>query len=192
MERFNVEQFEAGAQDTIAIEKLELKRALPLDYLRFVISEVAEQNEALSEMVLFLEKDRLIISLPQNLLFESGQAEVNSDGRQALFVIGGKLTHIRNRIEVVGHADPSPISANNERFSSNRELSLARALSVGAILNKVGYDRTIITRGMGVARYDELSEQIPEEERLNLSRRVDIVILKGSKAYSFSNMKIDP
>jgi len=72
----------------------------------------------------------------------------------------------------LGHADPSPISANNERFSSNRELSLARALSVGAILNKVGYDRTIITRGMGVARYDELSEQIPEEERLNLSRRV--------------------
>jgi len=46
LERFNVEQFEAGAQDTIAIEKLELKRALPLDYLRFVISEVAEQNEA--------------------------------------------------------------------------------------------------------------------------------------------------
>src|SRR5690606_15621977 len=96
--------YDPAGQDTIEIEKLDLSRALPLDYLQSVIAEVAKDHEVLADMVMFLQQDRLIISLPQYLLFESGGTEVNTDGKRALFAIGGKLSNIRNRIEIVGHA----------------------------------------------------------------------------------------
>ena len=123
-------------------------------------------------------KDRLIISLPQNLLFDAGQDTVKTEGKRALFVLGEMLSRIKNRIEVVGNSDPRPIGPNNQTFDSNWELSLSRATQVANILTQVGYRRNMIVRGMSSARYDELPETIPESRRLDLSRRVDIVVLK--------------
>ncbi len=182
-----------GAQDTVDIEKLDLSRALPLDYLQSVIEDVSKDYEGLADMALFLQQDRLIISLPQNLLFESGKTEVSTEGKRGLFAIGGKLSHIRNRIEIIGHTDPSPISAAQQNFDSNRELSLQRALEVSAILSSVGYSRPITVRGMGSSRFEELSGKLDDESRLSLARRVDIVVLKDDgSSRSFLNTGDNP
>lgn len=168
----------AGAQDSIAIDKIDRSEALNLDYLRGLIEEKVNQNDALNDVVIITANSKLIISMPENLLFEAGQDEVKTEGKRALFSLGGLLARIRNRIEIVGHSDPRPITQQNARFGSNWELSLSRAVNVSSILKQVGYRRDIITRGMSSARYDEIPETVSEGQRLDLSRRVDIVVME--------------
>ena len=104
--------------------------------------------------------------------------EVKTEGKRALFSLGGLLARIRNRIEIVGHSDPRPITNESAQYASNWELSLARAASVANILSQVGYRREVTARGMSSARYDELPASMPEQKRLDLSRRVDIVVMR--------------
>ena len=168
----------AGTQDTISIDKLDLDEALNLNYLRDLIKNKIQAAEILSDVTIIQGNDRLIISMPENLLFDAGQDEVKVEGKKALFALGGVLARIRNRIEVVGHSDPRPITSEDTKFASNWELSLARATKVSNIMMQVGYRREMIVRGMSSARYDELPETLTERQRLDLSRRVDLVIMQ--------------
>lgn len=168
----------SGAQDTISIDKIDRTEALDLNYLRDLIEAKMKDNDLLGGVKIITGKDKIIISLPEDLLFEGGNNEVTTQGKRALFSLGGLLARIRNRVEIVGHSDPRPITNPNSKFSSNWELSLARAASVSNVLLQVGYVRDVVTRGMSSARYDELPKTLPEQTRLDLSRRVDIVVMK--------------
>jgi len=77
---------------------------------------------------------------------------------------------------VVGHTDPRPVRGG--AFASNWELSLARAANVAAVLENVGYKRAITVRGHASARYYDLPETMSNQERLDLSRRVDVVVME--------------
>lgn len=173
----------SGPQDTIEIEKIGMSQALNLDYLKSVVTQAMAEDEKLARLVIIPQRDRLIISLPHDLLFEVGKAEVSVEGKQVLFSLSSLLERIRNRMEVIGHADPQPIQDPAGEFASNWELSLARAANVAAVLESVGYSRPITVRGLSSARYDELKGDFPEQELLAYARRVDIVIMKddGSK-----------
>lgn len=182
---YSPEQF-AGSQDTISIEKVDRSEALNLNYLGGLIEAKIEENPSLKEVVVINATDRLIISMPEDLLFEAGQDQVKIEGKRALFALGGLLARIRNRIEIAGHSDPRPITNQNSKFSSNWELSLSRAAQVSNILSQVGYRRDMIARGMSSARYDELPSNISEQQRLDLSRRVDIIVMRddgGSRGF---------
>jgi len=168
----------AGAQDTINIEKLDFSRALNLNYLKTLLEEVVSQDDRLDQTKLILQHDRLIVSLPEDLLFESGQDDVQPRAQQAIFAIADVLSRIRNRVEIIGHTDPRPITNPELGISSNWELSLARAASVAEVLKNAGYDKNMIIRGLSSARYYELPEDLPEDQRLSYARRVDIVIMK--------------
>ncbi|MGH1399267.1 MAG: flagellar motor protein MotB [Alphaproteobacteria bacterium] len=169
----------AGPQDTISILKIERARSLDLKYLREILERGIAENEHLKNVVMINQSDRLIVSLPQAILFEGGKTSIGTQGKRALFGLGGLLSRIRNRIEIVGHADPRPSSSSSE-YSSNWSLSLARAGEVARLLREFGYSRDIMIRGLSSARYDELSNGLNEEERLSLSRRVDIVIMQDN------------
>ena len=166
-----------GLQDSIEINKVDLSQALNLDYLQGLIETKIDENDLLYDVVLIPAHDRLIISMPEDLLFDAGEDAVGVQGKRALFAVGGILANIKNRIEIVGHTDPRPISNRNENFNSNWELSLSRAVKVSNILMQVGYRRPMIVRGMSSARYDELPDTLPDQQRLDLSRRVDIVVM---------------
>lgn len=170
-------KFNAGTQDTIVIDKIDSTRALDLNYLKALMEGLAEKDERLAALEVTAQKDRLIISLPSDLLFDTGAAEVTTQGKRTLYVIGDVLTRIRNKIEIIGHADPRPVSG--ETFNSNWHLSLARAARVSGVLQSVGYRRNITIRGMSDVRYSELPAEMDEEEKLKLARRVDLVILEN-------------
>lgn len=177
----------SGSQDSINIDRVDFSRALDLNYLAVLLQETLKDKEAAEEIIVIKRKDRLIISMPNDLLFAAGKASVLSEGRQTLFTMGEALAKIRNSIEVIGHTDPRPVEKSGGRFESNWHLSLARAANVAGILQNTGYRRTISIKGMSSARYDELSEDMIKQERLSLSRRVDIVILRstGSQRHGF-------
>lgn len=170
-------KWSAGFQDTISIDTLDTSTALKLSYIKALLDDMAEENERLADVLITQQADRLVISLPNDLLFETGQDEVESRGQRAIYVLGDLLSRIRNKIEVIGHADPRPVSGG--KFQSNWHLSLARAASVSGVLKNAGYGRDITIRGLSDARYSELPEDMDEGKRLALSRRVDVVILKG-------------
>lgn len=172
-----------GPQETINLAKVNLDRALDIGYLNLLIKEIVEGNDALADAVINRERDHLVISLPDELLFDAGSSEPKDAGLRALYALGGPLTRIKNRIEIVGHTDPRPVGERNEQYDSNWDLSLARALNVAAVLENVGYDKHVTVQGLSDGRYKEIGNSIPEEQRLALSRRVDIVVMDhdGSK-----------
>lgn len=175
-------KWNSGGQDSVNIQKLSLNKALDLAYLQGLVQEVMNNNPTLGNVVLIPQRDRLVLSMPSDLLFDAGRADMSVDGEKALFALGGALYRIRNRIEIIGHSDPRPIPDKSAEFSSNWGLSLSRATTVAGVLEVVGYTRPMIVRGLSSARYDELPSSVPEAERLNLSRRVDIVIMKDDGA----------
>lgn len=166
----------AGSQDVISIDKIDTSRALSLVYLKTLVKSLLKEN-GIDNVIVFENDKRLIISLPSELLFASGRAEIKIKGKKILFALGGALARVRNRIEIAGHTDPRPITGTKGPYRTNWELSLARSASVAVMLKDVGYMRDITLRGLSSARFDEMSDSAPEEERYNLSRRVDIVVM---------------
>ena len=55
---------------------------------------------------------------------------------------------------------------------------MARAASVAAVLETVGYTKPVKIRGHASARYYDLPLTLSEESRLDMSRRVDIVVME--------------
>lgn len=165
-----------GNEDAINIEKINFSQALDLDYLKAIIRRLIEQSPALQVATVMDNGDSLIISLPQDILFDSGSADLKSEANRALFALANSLRRIQNRVEIVGHTDPRPISGGS--YSSNWELSLARASAVGAALQNVGYNKPLTLRGQASGRFDDIPDTVPVNERLDLSRRVDIVIME--------------
>ena len=174
--KFYGQPLRRGHQDTLSIKKVNFSKALNLTYLKAIVEKLIEQEESLQRLELIELKDSLIISFPQDLLFEAGRAEIKPTANKALFALAGTLVRIKNRIEIVGHADPRPVSGDT--YESNWSLSLDRAIQVAATLENVGYSADVTVRGMASGRYFDLSDEFTEDEKLSLSRRVDIVIMK--------------
>ncbi len=157
------------------IPRVYRKPAMNLDYLSAVIDDAIDDNEVLGDATLSRDADKLVISLPGDILFISGSSDMTDKARQALFVLGGVLRNIGNRIGVQGHTDPRPVSGRG-LYASNWELSLARAAAVANELKRSGYTDYINIYGFAASRYDQLPVMADEQARFTMARRVDIVI----------------
>lgn len=72
---------------------------------------------------------RMVLRLPNDVLFDSGRTELKPAGKSALSAIAKVLAMYPQRhFQVAGHTDDVPI--HNDRFASNWELSSGRALRV--------------------------------------------------------------
>ncbi|MBU1625993.1 OmpA family protein [bacterium] len=124
-----------------------------------------------------LTKSGLGISLPSDLLFEPGSAELN---RSSVSILDNVLEFLKlnvDKIEIQGFTDNSPI--NNASFSSNWDLSSIRAVNVVTYLIKRGKmdPRIFVPIGYGETKplYPNVS---PEFKAKN--RRVEISIFTSS------------
>ena len=82
-------------------------------------------------------RNRMVIELPDNVLFDSGKAELKEAGRLALQEVAGVLKSIEGReYQVAGHTDNVPI--RSRRFPSNWHLSTARGVTVARFLMEQG------------------------------------------------------
>lgn len=158
-----------------------------LQALSQVEQEVQERNRIYEEMLgrfrslidagqlnVSIVRGRMVIQLPQDVLFPSGSATLSSDGRQAISQVGTVLSELEDRtFQVEGHTDDVPIST--PQFPSNWELSSARALSVVRVLIQAGVAPERLS-GAGYGEYQPVaSNDTPEGRRLN--RRIEIVML---------------
>lgn len=119
-------------------------------------------------------RGRLVIQLPQDILFESGSAVVGSEGRETLASVGAVLAELdERRFQIEGHTDNVPIST--PRFPSNWELSSARALAVVRILIEQGVDPANVS-GAGYGEFQPVADNDDRDGR-RLNRRIEIVML---------------
>tara|TARA_R110002096_G_scaffold435927_1_gene664305 strand:+ start:69861 stop:70565 length:705 start_codon:yes stop_codon:yes gene_type:complete len=153
--------------------------ALSLDYLKNIFEEKLSHDPILTRSTVTVLDDRLAISLPADLIFELGQAELAPDARSAMLELGEALRSIDNEVMVVGHSDLEPISGRI--YPTNWELSLVRALSISELIRSGGYRGKIEAFGNGSSRFGDLDETIPLDERYHLARRVDVIILQKKK-----------
>ncbi len=114
--------------------------------------------------------DRLIVTLPHDILFASDSASVNSGLRSDLFKVADSLQkYPESNVQVVGHTDNTGSAAYNQDLSERRANAVADVLMNGG----VGFDR-IQTYGRGEDQ--PVGSNLTEEGKAQ-NRRVEIVIL---------------
>lgn len=119
-------------------------------------------------------EEGVILVLQDNILFDSGQAEILDSGLPFLDEVGRLLKGMENTVRVEGHTDSRPISTY--RFPSNWELSGARAgVVVRYFIEELGLDEErFLIAGYGETR--PVAENTTPEN-MSKNRRVEIVIL---------------
>ena len=148
--------------------------AVDLSYLATLIQSIQESDPALAGIAMKQFDDRLVIALPKDLLFRPGHADPEPRALPRIRMLADLFSNISNRIDVFGHSDPS--LPNGLVFESNRELSLARAEAVVAMIRSAGYPRRVGAFGMGEKQYGDLSGIRSRAVRDRVARRVDIVV----------------
>jgi chemotaxis protein MotB len=116
----------------------------------------------------------LVISLPQTILFASGDDAIDAQARPLVEQISALLRAIPNKVTLVGHADAVPI--HNKRFKNNWELAAARSLR---LLELLGRDGGIDESRLSVASYSSFDPRLANDtvDGRAANRRVEIVIL---------------
>jgi chemotaxis protein MotB len=134
----------------------------------------AEQRLEQHGLDLRLEKRGLIVSLPQTILFSSGEDRVTPAAFPMLSQIAEVLSGIPNKVALVGHADSIPI--HNGRFQNNWELSAARSLSLLMLLiNQYGIPESRLSLQSDGSNSPKSSNDTEAGRAEN--RRVEILIL---------------
>lgn len=125
-------------------------------------------------------RGRMIVQLPEDVLFPSGSADLTKDGADAIIEVGKILKSVRDkRFIVAGHTDSVPIS--NDRFRSNWELSTARAVNVLQSLIRSGIDAGRLAAA-GYAQYDPIAGNARAAGRKQ-NRRIEIVLEPSLKEF---------
>jgi chemotaxis protein MotB len=121
-----------------------------------------------------MEPRGLVISLPQAILYSSGEDQVSRDAIPVVEQIVEVLRTLPNRITLIGHADSQPI--HNQRFKNNWELSAARGLRLLELLStRYGIDESRLSVSSDGANQPASPNDTPEGRANN--RRVEIVIM---------------
>ena len=113
----------------------------------------------------------LIVTFPEQILFDSGQAQLKTIARPTLEAVAAFIMdHPELSIEVQGHTDDRPIRSS--RYPSNWELSADRAVQVARLLVQLGADPVkIATKGLG--EFHPIEANTSDDGRLK-NRRVEI------------------
>lgn len=111
----------------------------------------------------------LVLSLPAEVLFASGSADLSEKGTFAVVEIGAMLKRMQDRrFLVIGHTDDAPLKGSI--YKDNWELSTARALNVTRTLVKAGMDaKNLVPAGGGD------NDPISKDRAKN--RRIEIALL---------------
>src|SRR5437764_13935493 len=148
-------------------------RTAPLQNLRQSVDDLVARTPALRDRVVARDDaEGLGIEFKDALLFDSGSAEVRSEGRKAIAEVAKLLLAVPGRPVVVeGHTDEGPI--RTARFGSNWELSSQRAINVLAALESNGVERSRMSaRAYADTRPREVQGNVDDRRLAN--RRVVI------------------
>ncbi|HEY6482516.1 MAG TPA: flagellar motor protein MotD [Steroidobacteraceae bacterium] len=168
--------FVPGAADSPIGVKLPSQAAVAATALAHVADQVEKAMDQLvkKDLVTIRRNDFWIeVEMRTDILFPSGSARLAGSAMDVLERLGSVLAPFPNPIRVEGHTDNVPIRTTV--FSSNWELSAARAASVVRVLANHGVAPTRLAV-VGYGEQRPLKANLTAEGR-NANRRVVVVIL---------------
>ena len=144
-----------------------------------------------------------IVSLPQDYLFKSGDAELKKEAFTALAPFFRKIRelpeHKQDLMIVEGHTDNVPI--RTKKYRNNWELSTSRATNIAMMLiKKLEYDpKSLSVNGFAETRpkisYQDSSGNPKKGKELQIARkinrRVEIILTTPAESRADSNLLFD-
>ena len=131
------EKMEKLAEREATINKLQAEVDAQNARLQSLLNSVKDALLGFSsdELTVTEKNGKIYVAMSDKLLFESGSAQVNKQGKEAL----GKLAEVLKKqhdidVFIEGHTDNKPIKT--VQFNDNWDLSVVRATSVVRILTK--------------------------------------------------------
>lgn len=162
------------------------RRTEQLDQIRKRFELLQTKLQKLTQLGLKVEvrNNRMLIQLPGDVLFDSGQVTLKPDGQKILMqvadVIGKDPDLSKRRFQVAGHTDSKPLA--DGPFKDNWGLSAMRARSVLLLLtsppDKAGIGGGLNPANWSAAGYadtDPVASNDTEEGRKK-NRRVELVV----------------
>jgi chemotaxis protein MotB len=125
---------------------------------------------------------RIVLQLHNDVLFDTGEADVKPAGKAALGEVAVTLRGVGGkRFQVAGHTDNQPITTDKKKqFPTNWELSTARAIAVVKLLTSEGVDPATLSAA-GYGPYDPVAPNgTPDGQAKN--RRIEITLVPNVAA----------
>lgn len=138
------------------------------------IDPVTSQLSDLPSMKVHQEPRGLVITLLDNVLFESGQATLSASAKKTLDELAHIIQTAPNHIQVEGHTDDTPI--HTALYPSNWYLSTARATKIIEYwVTQHDFDPTRLSAA-GYGPYRPVGGNLTKRGKQQ-NRRVDIILL---------------
>ncbi len=125
------------------------------------------------QLKVVIRDGRMLIALPDDVLFDSGKTDIKPQGQEALAKVAQVLATLPDRhFLVAGNTDNVPIRSG--RYKSNWELSAARAIEVTQFLIAKGMKPQVLAAA-GFSEFDPVAQNDTPEHRAQ-NRRIEIVL----------------
>jgi chemotaxis protein MotB len=156
-----------------------------MEDLKRQVDNYLEKNGMKADVSTQVDERGLVVSLNDTLFFDTGRAEVKPESQKKLIEIAKILNQLNNYMRVEGHTDNVPIK--NDQFSSNWQLSCARASNVTELLINSANIPPQKLSAVGYGEYRPIADNSTEDGKAK-NRRVNIIIV-SSKFDKIENNK---
>jgi chemotaxis protein MotB len=142
------------------------------DLFKSLMSRFKRMIDA-GDLTIVVRDGRMVLSLRNDVLFQSARVGLERDGKAALAEVAGVLKTLAPRDFVIaGHTDNVPIQT--DRFPSNWELSAQRAINVVKFLIEQGVPAASLSAA-GYGAHDPVADNGLVDGRAK-NRRIEIVL----------------
>lgn len=148
------------------------RQKLQTESLRQKMAE-ALGNFSSDQLSVFTKNGKVYVSLSEKLLFPSGSAVVNTEGKEALEKVAGALNENREiNVNIEGHTDSIPIRL---KFEDNWALSAARSTAIVRLLTNTYQVDPVRITASGRSQYEPVADNATPEGRAK-NRRTEIIL----------------
>ncbi len=131
--------------------------------------EAALRSQLNSRVGIVNTGNELIVTLPQDILFDTDSAALTGSLRSDLLALASSLNEFpQSTVDIIGHADNTGDAAYNQDLSTRRAQSVARAIQNGGVSGAR-------LRAFGRGEDQPIASNLTPEGRAQ-NRRVEIVI----------------
>ena len=168
----NQRELEAKQERLRQLQALIDKQAAQTEGLRQKMAQALGSFTS-DQLSVFTKNGKVYVSLSEKLLFPSGSAEVNKEGKDALQKVAEALNENKDiNVNIEGHTDSIPIRL---KFEDNWALSVARSTAIVRLLtNTYSVDPMRLTAS-GRSQYEPIADNSTPDGRAK-NRRTEIIL----------------
>lgn len=179
--------FDIGAEDIpIEAQDIDKQALMLLQETLEKVQDYIEEND-LDINVEIRYKDRgIVLEIKDEILFESGKAELKPEAYIILKKLSGLLQTMPNTILVEGHTDNRPI--HSSIFPSNWELSTARSL---AVVRHMSERLDLAPERFAAVGFGEYRPVVPNDSAQNMARNRRVMIVINAEDVYITEKEVD-